>query len=467
MGHSPVDRAALVARLNQNAKGSHAQLTFLDARPFGAPEGAQGSPEAELRVARYRMGNGLRILLLRDPSAPVISYHTWFGVGSRHERPGKTGLAHLFEHLMFNETKNLPKGEFDRTLEAAGGEVNAATWIDWTFYYENVPSSELTLVARLEAERMRNLVLREPQVVSEKEVVANERRYRVEDDVEGSVNELLYKTAFTRHPYHWPTIGWMEDIQAFTTEDCEQFYATYYAPNNAVLVIAGDLDEEHALAALQAHYGDIPPSAIPEPVREPEPEQHEERVLEVEKPTPTEKLALGYKSPAFGEPDFATLTVLNELLFGGRSSRLHRALVLEHELASDVRGSVSPSKEPGLYEIWISLREGKRARDALDLVEAEIDKLKREEVPEAELQKAKNRLELGFLHGMETASGKAEQLGFYELVLGDAHRLFGQLDAYLAVTARDVRDVANRLLVPTRRTTVFVRPSGELEEEAA
>ena len=248
---------------------------------------------------------------------------------------------------MFNETKNLPKGEFDRTLEAAGGEVNAATWIDWTFYYENVPSSELGLVVRLEAERMKNLVLREPQVVSEKEVVANERRYRVDDDVEGAVNELLYKTAFTVHPYHWPTIGWMEDIQAFTTEDCETFYGTYYAPNNAILVVVGDLDEESALSLVREHYGKLPAANLPKHEFQVEPEQTEERSLTVQKPTPTEKLALGYKSPALGTEEHATLSVLNEILFGGRSSRLYRTLVVEQELASEVRGSLSPVSGSG------------------------------------------------------------------------------------------------------------------------
>ena len=272
-GMGLLDRSALVAQLNaQNSKGpghAHGALTHEASFAFGDRE-----------IARYRMANGLKVLLLRDDAAKVVSYHTWFGVGSRHEKPGKTGLAHLFEHLMFNETTNLPAGEFDRTLEAAGGEVNAATWVDWTFYYENVPSSELPLVVRLEAERMQNLVLREPQVASEKEVVANERRYRVDDDVEGAVNEILYKTAFTRHPYHWPTIGWMADIEGFTTEDCEKFYAAYYAPNNAVVVAAGDLDEQALLAELQLRYGSIARGQMPTHLFEPEPQQEEERVVD-------------------------------------------------------------------------------------------------------------------------------------------------------------------------------------------
>jgi zinc protease len=420
----------------------------------------------ERRVARFALKNGLKVLLLRDASAPVASYHTWFGVGSRHEQPGKTGLAHLFEHLMFNETKSLPAGEFDRTLEAAGGEVNAATWVDWTYYYENVPSSELALVVRLEAERMQHLVLREPQVMSEKEVVANERRYRVDDDVEGAVNEVLYKTAFTVHPYHWPTIGWMEDIQGFTTSDCASFYTTYYAPNNATVVIVGDIDEESVLTLVREHYGPIAAADIPAHEFQVEPEQTSERRLELEKQTPTEKLCVGYHAPALGQPDYARLTVLNEILFGGRSSRLYRALISEGELASEARGSLSPSRDPGLYELWVSLRDGRSAEEALSVVEWSLAGLVRDGILESELEKAKNRLELGFLHGMETASGKAEQIGFYETVLGDAGKIFEQLDSYRKVTRDELVSVATRLLLPERRTTIFVRARAEIEEAA-
>ncbi|MET0339353.1 MAG: pitrilysin family protein [Polyangiales bacterium] len=448
-------REALVERLNAE-QPPHAHLRYLGTYPFGTRQ-----------IARFSLANGLKLLLLRDPSAPVASYHTWFGVGSRHEQPGKTGLAHLFEHLMFNETKSLPAGEFDRTLEAAGGEVNAATWVDWTFYYENVPSSELPLVVRLEAERMQNLVLREPQVASEKEVVANERRYRVEDDVEGAVNELLYKTAFTVHPYHWPTIGWMSDIEGFTTEDCETFYGTYYAPNNAIVAVVGDLDEGRLLAEVQRQYGAIAAAELPPHRFEPEPKQERERRLEVEKPTPTEKLSLGFHAPALGDPDYAALSVLNEVLFGGKSSRLYRALISEGELATDVRGSLAPSKDPGLYEIWASLREQRRAEEALSVVENVIDDVVNSGVTDAELEKAKNRLELGFLHGMENASGKAEQLGFYETVLGDAGRIFKQLDAYRAVTSSEVRRVAAERLRSEARTTILVRPKPDNDEPEA
>ena len=195
---------------------------------------------------------------MRDPSAPVFAYQTWFAVGSRHEREGITGIAHLFEHLMFNQTETHPPGEFDRLIETAGGDTNAATWVDWTYYRDNLPKAELQLAVELEADRMAHLTLGETQVESEREVVANERRFRVEDDVDGFLNEELYKAAFTTHPYHWPTIGWMRDIEAISIDDCRAFYRTYYAPNNATVVLVGDVDEEAALELIDEHYGQDP-----------------------------------------------------------------------------------------------------------------------------------------------------------------------------------------------------------------
>lgn len=448
--------SAFLGDLNRDNQTPHGALRLVTELPFG-----------DAQIRRYRMDNGLNILLLEDHSAPVVSYHTWMGVGSSHERPGKTGLAHLFEHLMFNESEGLPAGEFDRQLEAAGGEVNAATWTDWTYYYESVPASELPLVVRLEAERMARLVLRDPQVQSEKEVVANERRYSVDDDVEGSVSEVLFATAFERHPYGWPTIGWMKDIEGFTTEDCLAFYKTYYAPNNATLVVVGDFESEALLRDLQTHYGPQPSSDLQEQDLPVEPEQHTERVVELEKPTPTEKLLLGYRCAPLGHPDHIALTLANEILFGGKSSRLYGALVREGELASEARGSLTPFAHPGLYEIWVSMREGRHTDEALAIIEGELQRITVEGIEESELDKAKNRYELGFLQGMETAAGKAEQIGFHETVLGDARQVFAQLEAYRQTSPQAVQGAVARL-IPARRTRVIVRPSehGDGGEEA-
>ena len=338
---------------------------------------------------------------------------------------------------MFNESEGLAAGEFDRKLEENGAESNAATWVDWTYYYESLPAERFPLAVTLESQRMARLVLREPQVVSEKEVVANERRYRVDDDVEGATNELLYKTAFTVHPYHWPTIGWMEDIQGFTPEDCVDFYKTFYAPNNATVIVCGAVKDADVLTRIRDAYGAIPASTLPVEDTIPEPPQMEERVATVTKPTASEKLMLGYHGPALGDADHAVLSVLNEVLFGGRASRLYRKLVIEGELATELRGWVSTFRDPGLYEMYAAARADKGVGEILAVLEAELERVKAEPVTEAELSRAKARLELSALQGMDTTSGKAEQIGFYATVLGDPNASFRRFEAYRRVTTGD------------------------------
>jgi zinc protease len=449
-------RVAQLAELNRTATSASSRWTYEGVHAFGAE-----------RVRRYRLGNGLKVLLLVDRSAPVVSYHTWFDVGSRHERPGKTGLAHLFEHLMFNETERLKAGEFDRKLEENGAESNAGTWVDWTYYYESLPADRLALAIRLESERMARLVLREPQIESEKEVVANERRYRVDDDVEGAANELLYKTAFSRHAYHWPTIGWMDDIHRFTPQDCQDFYRTYYAPNNALVVIVGDLKEFATLRRLRDAYGTIAPSTIPAEDIQPEPPQEGERRVEIRKPTTTEKIMIGFHGPAIGDADHAPLTVLNEVLFGGRASRVHRSMVIETEVATEVRGWVSTFRDPGLYEMYVSARGEKPAAELERALFDHVARVKTELASDDELARAKARLELSLLQTLETTSGRAEQIGFYETVLGDPAAAFQRLDAYRRVTLADLRRVARRYLEDRQRTIVKIVPDGQKAEEAA
>lgn len=443
------DPARIVERLNRRADGPGARLTLVSDQAFG---------DSHLRLRRYTLDNGLTLLTLPDPAAPVISYHTWLRVGSRHEKKGKTGLAHLFEHLMFNETENLPAGEFDRRIEAAGGDTNASTWTDWTQYHAELPASELPLIVKLEADRLANLVLRKPQVVSEKEVVANERRFRVEDDVEGQVQERLYALAYKRHPYHHPTIGWMRDIEGFTVADCERFYRTYYAPNNATVIVVGDVDEARLLALIQKHYGAMERARIPAPPRVNEGPPRKERSQRMRLPTPTEKLCLGYRAPAFGDPDYPVLSILNELLFVGRSSRMFQRLVRDAQIASEVQAGIAPFVEPGLYDIWVGLREGHTAKQALKIVDQELSRVRRQRVDEEELARVKARAELGFLMVMETAAGKAEQLGFYETVLGDGSRIFDRIEDYRRVSVDDIRRVARRVFDTDARTRIEVLP---------
>jgi zinc protease len=409
-----------------------------------------------LQLEEYRLDNGLRLYLLPDRSAPVISYHSWFDVGSRHEHEGKTGICHLFEHLMFNETENFGQGEFDRRLEGAGAESNAATFLDWTYYHEELPSEALDLVVRLESDRMQHLVLKSAQLESEREVVANERRETVDDDVDGSVSEVLYSTAFVRHGYRWPTIGSMADIMSLSLEDCHSFYRSYYAPNNATLVLVGDFDCAKTSEAIQAHYGDYPAAPIaPEPSR-PEPRQTEERRLQTQQPTAQERIAVGYHSPAMADRDHAPMVLLNEILFGGAASRVHRRLVEEDEIASSVAGHVGNFRQPSLYEMHATAQgqvKAERLRDALDVV---LEGFLRDGPRDGELRRARARVELELLRGSDSVSGKAEQLGFCALVLDDPCAMWSRLDAYRETSRDEVVRVAEAYLQPSNRTVVHV-----------
>jgi zinc protease len=442
-------RAKRLEKINAGAP-EHGKVRHVESVPFGKA----------LTIDRYRLDNGLDVLLVVDKSAPVIAYHTWFRVGSRHEKPGKTGLAHLFEHLMFNEVEGLAAGEFDRKMEEAGAENNASTWLDFTQYQEAFPKAQLKVVIGLESARMSRLVLREPQVTSEKEVVANERRYRVEDDVEGAVDELLWKTAFEKHPYHWPTIGWMADIEGFTTEDCKAFYETFYSPNNASIIAVGDFAEDAILGQISQAYGSLPAAKLPVEDIHPEPVQLAERRLEVTKPTPTEKLAIGYKGPALGDYDHSVVSVLLDVMFGGRASRVQQRLVRELELASEVRAHVGPHRDPALIEMFVSAREGKRAEEVLAVIDEEVAKVCKEPVSQDEIDRACARVELGLLSSLETADGKASTIGFYETLLGEPSAAFDRLRIMQRVGPGDVLRVARRYLTPETRTVILVRASG-------
>ena len=448
-------RDARLGKLNAGAP-EWGSVEHLETIPFGA----------RLRVERFGFKNGMELLACEDRSAPVVAFHTFYKVGSRHEREGKTGLAHLFEHLMFNEVEGRAPGEFDRKLEEAGAESNASTWLDWTHYNIAVPKEKLGLVIGLEAERMSRLVLRDPQVTSEKEVVANERRYRVDDDVEGSVSELLWATAFTRHAYRWPTIGWMKDIEGFTTGDCEEFYATYYSPNNAILVVVGDFVESTLLEKVSRAYGNIAPSTLPVENYQAEPPQTDERRTEVTKPTPTEKIAIGYHGPALGDFDHLALSLLSDVLFTGRASRVHQKLVRELEIASDVRAFVGPFRDPGLVELFASAREGHKAEELLAAIDSELARARNEAVSDEEIERARARTELGLLASLETVDGKATTLGFYETVLGRPAAAFERLDALRRIGPSDLLRAARRFYDERARSIVLVRsglPAAERE----
>jgi zinc protease len=407
---------------------------------------------------RYRLANGLGLIAAIDKRAPIVALQTWFRVGSRHERPGATGMAHLFEHLMFGQTESLPPGEFDRLVERTGGESNAATWVDWTYYKLSLPARDLALGVRLEAERMQHLVLEPTPVEAERDVVTNERRERVEDDVDGWLDEQLMAHAFTVHPYRWPTIGWMEDIRALALPEIRAFYRTWYAPNNATIVCVGDFDDEHLRDLIAQHYGHIPAAQLPEPAAQTEPVQLKERVIRAPKPIATDRLLVGYKAPGQDHPDWAALEIVSTLLAGCPSARLYRKLVIDQEAASSVDAQLTPFRDPSLLRLAVTTARGHGADEIVAAIDREIAGLVEQPPPPNEVEKAKALAETDFWSALADVDGKAEALGHYETALGDFRRLSAIAERLTAVTAADVARAVRTYLVPAHRTIVIAEP---------
>lgn len=439
----------LARRLSRATRRAGAKVSFEGEDAFGP----------DLHVRRWRLGNGLHVVTLVDHSAPVVSFQTWLGVGSRRESRGKTGLAHFFEHLMFLGTKRFPVGELDRRLEEVGAESNAATWTDWTCYYENLPAGELGVALELEADRLANLDVMQEQFDSEREVVLSERRDRVDDDVEGQASEALWSTLLRKSPYSHPTIGWEKDIRGYTLDDCREFHRTWYAPNNVTLVAAGDLDEASFLEQVSALYGGLTPSKIPQEEVAPEPTLRKEKRVELRLPVSGEKAFLGWHGPAFSDPDWAALNLLSEILFGGRSARVYRELVVEEELATELSGSIPPFALPSVYEIGLATRPRRSIARVIERLDVHLERVRRLPVSDDELQRAKARVELGLLSSLETAHGKGDQLGFYAQITGKVSGAFERLDEYRALSADDLLRAAQRFLDPNRRVLVHVKPS--------
>jgi len=365
-------------------------------------------------------------------------------------------MARLFEHMMFKATRTHREGEFDRIMEQHGAQTNAATWVDWTYFREKLPAGNLDLICGLEADRMENLVLDENQLESEREVVINERLLRVDNDPEGQLYERLYALAFGKdHPYGWPTIGWMEDIRAIGLEDCRSFYERYYAPNNATITLVGDVNSAEALETIERHYGHLAAQQLPrEHWPESTPQTGERREVR-SLPLATERLLMAWRSVSGADPRLPALEVLDEVLTGGLSSRMHRLLVTQREVASDVDGVTPDWTHEGLYELSINLRPGHTTAEAEDLVLQEIERAKTELISDREIQKAKNCIEADYLRGMAGTSRRARGLGDVETTQGDFRLAFEHMDKLQQVTVEEVQQAARELLRSDQLTVVI------------
>ena len=407
-----------------------------------------------IEARRFRFPNGLRLLVLEDHSAPTFAYQTWYDVGSRDEETGKTGLAHLFEHMMFKGTRTVADGEFDRILDEAGAEgQNAYTTQDHTTYIEELPKERLELIMKLESDRMRNLVVNDRSFATERDVVQNERRYRNENSPEGMMYQELYGIAFTRHPYHWPVIGYAEDLARMSAADARAFYEAHYAPNRAVIVVSGDVRAGEVRDLVQKYYGDFPRIDQPSALRETEPEQRSPRRKTMRLNVQVEKLLMAFPIPAIGAGDVPALDVIQTLLSGGRSSRLRKALV-ESGIATDAYGYAADARDPSLFILGASMQDGKKANLAEKVILRELERLSTEEVPQIELDRARNILAFDFYGGLDSNSEIARFLGHYESQAGGVEKGLELHQRRLSVTPQQVREVATKYFQARSRSVI-------------
>ena len=412
------------------------------------------------RVATHQLGNGLRVRVLPDRNAPTVSYYTFFQVGSRNERLGTTGISHLFEHMMFNGAAKYGPKEFDRVLESRGGTSNAYTSNDVTAYYEDFASEALETVMDLESDRMRSLALTAETLEQERQVVKEERRLRTENSVFGLMEEQLEALVFLAHPYRWPVIGWMDDIDRITREDCAEFFRTYYAPGNAAVYVVGDVEADAAIRGVERHYADIPAGPAPRPVAHGEPPQRGERRAVVHYPSQAAAVLVGWRGPEAKSPDSPALDVLQAALAVGEASRLRRRLIETEELAVSVHLSWGWRIDPGVFLVFAELAPGVEAAAAERVLWEEIEKVASRGITASELKRAQRLLRSSVLHELATHNGVAHALGQAEALLGDWREAGRALAQYAALTPRDVRRVTASWLDPVRRCVVTLEPQG-------
>jgi zinc protease len=422
---------------------------------------ALDDPAARAKVTR--LDNGLVVVTLEDPSTPVVSFQMWVKVGSRDEA-GYTGLAHLFEHMMFNGSKHIGPEQHANLLSARGGSVNAYTANDQTVYYDDVTRETLPLVIDLEHERVAYLDISAKTLDRERQVVLEERRLRTEDQPMGRAYEALFALLWQALPYRTPPIGWRSDVEKATVEVCRKFFATYYAPNNIVVAIAGDFDSAEALAQIQRTFGTLKPSeVIPRNPTE-EPEQRGERRAIVHLDVNSPLLAAAWHAPATGSPDGEPLDVLSVLLSDGRSSRLYRSLVHDAEIALSASGAYWEFNDAGAFVAFASVRPGKSIAEVERRFFAEIERVRREPVREAELEKAKRQIEVALVNGLGTSHALAERIGQDISTFGRIRPLDERLARIRAVTVADVQRVAQTYLVDDQRSVVQIVPPAAARE---
>nr|BFD67872.1 pitrilysin family protein [Bdellovibrio sp. HAGR004] len=430
----------------------------------GWTENSRPDLKLSLPVTKFVLDNGLTVLLLEDHAVPMISYHTWYRVGSRDESPGVTGAAHMLEHMMFKGAKKYDGKSFDRIFHENGITNNAFTTNDYTGFYENLPSSKLELVMDMEVDRMSSLLISPGDLKSEKEVVKEERRWRVDNNPMGLLRELMMGTLFKVHPYKWPVIGYMKDIEAYDSDKLRYFYNTFYVPNNAVLVVVGDFKTSTVKSLIEKYYGKLPSRPLPERKYATEPLQKAQQNATLRKDVQNTSFVVAYQSPKQGDPDMYALDLAANILGNGSSSRLHKRLVYQKQVATSAYAYNYSMKDHGMFAVGVNMKPGLGSAEALETVYNEIWKLRNQKVTPQELEKAKTQVMKDLVDSLKTMDGKARALAVNEIVNGTYESLFTDLEKYQAVTADDIKRVADKFTQQTQRSIITLEPKVQKEQ---
>ena len=402
--------------------------------------------------------NRLKVILLENHKAPVVTFQVWYRVGARNEHWGKTGLSHMLEHMMFKGTEKVGPEDFSRIIQENGGNDNAFTSRDYTAYFENLSSDKAPVAIELESDRMLNLLLRNDDFLTERMVVMEERRLRTEDNPRAYLLEQMNATAFQISPYHWPTIGWKEDIERFTLEDLKAYYKEYYNPVNAFLVVVGDFKKEELLPKIEKDFGSIPKGIAPNQKKDVDPSQPGERKVFVKKEAQLPFLLIGYHIPNLTEPDSYVLEVIAGILSSGKSSRFYKDLIYDKRLvlSADADNSLL-SRDPNLFTLSAEPLPWKGIEDVENALKQEIEMLKKEPVGEHELEKTKNQIEAAFIFVQDSRFYQAMLLAQYEISL-DWKAIDNYIPSIRKVTPEDIMRVAGKYLVDDNRTVGILIP---------
>jgi predicted Zn-dependent peptidase len=420
---------------------------------------------AQVSIERHVLDNGLRVVLSRDPRAPAVAVNLWYDVGSRHERPGKTGFAHLFEHMMFQGSANVEKGQHFSLVQAAGGTLNASTWLDRTNYFETLPAHELELALWLEADRMASLLpaMTQEKLDNQRDVVKNERRWSVDNQPYGDWDERIQALVYpAAHPYHHSTIGSMEDLSAASLDDVREFFATFYAPNNAVLTVAGDFETDAALTMVERHFGPIPanPDLPPPPDMSVAPRIGDEVRETVPDRVPLPRLYLAHRIPPFGTDAFDALEVASDVLASGRASRLYGSLVREQRLAQDATVFVFPIVGgASMFSTWVTARPGVPPETLEAALLAEIDRLAAEGPSDADLERVRNLHGAHHASSLERISERADRLSMYTCLFDEPERVNAEVERYDGVDPGRVGDALREWIRADNRVTLTYVPA--------